>query len=130
MSGRGIRMYTDEDVHGNLARQLRSRGYDVVSCFEAGNDNRGLSDDWQLLHATQDRRAILVHNIRDYAVRDQVWKASGDEHYGIIAVPKRTPIGELVRRTCLYLDTIGPQAQYNMLLYLVHLLGSPSSVGG
>jgi len=43
----------------------------------------------------------------------------GDEHYGIIAVPKRTAIGELVRRASLHLDTIDPSAQYNTVLYLV-----------
>lgn len=119
MSGLGIRFYTDEDVHGDLARRLRDHGYDAVSCVGAGNDTRSMSDDGQLRFATQERRAILVHNIRDYATRDQVWKASGQAHYGIIAVPKLTPIGELVRRACLHLDTVEPTVRYNTMLYLV-----------
>lgn len=32
MSGLGVRVYTDEDVHAGLAQQLRARGYDAVSC--------------------------------------------------------------------------------------------------
>ncbi len=32
-----IAFYTDEDVDGRLAAQLRAKGYDAISTFEVGN---------------------------------------------------------------------------------------------
>lgn len=70
MSWWGIRIYTDEDIDGNLAPQLRRRGYSAVSCAEAGNANQELPDEWQLEYATRNGRAILSHNIADYVKLD------------------------------------------------------------
>lgn len=32
-----IALYTDADVHGKLAGQIRARGFDAISADEAGN---------------------------------------------------------------------------------------------
>jgi hypothetical protein len=117
MVGLGVKVYTDEDVDTDLAVQLRRHGYDVVSCREQGYANRGLSDEWQLTQATTQGRAILVHNVADYAQLDLAWKAVGRAHAGIIASP-RLRIGELVRRTRRHLDTIPPKFQADTLLWL------------
>jgi predicted nuclease of predicted toxin-antitoxin system len=121
MSGLGIRLYTDEDVHVQLAVQLARRGYDVLSCRDAGNIDRGLSDAWQLRFAANEGRAILVHNISDFVELDRQWRNRGEEHVGIILVPAATALGELVRRTKLHLDTHTPAQQYNTILYLARI---------
>lgn len=118
MAGLGVTVYTDEDVHKDLAPQLRLHGYDAVSCQEQGNHNRGLSDESQLEHARSGGRAIVVHNVADYRAIDTDWKARGQDHCGIIAVPEQIPIGELIRRVRKHLDSVPPRQQHNTLLYL------------
>ena len=99
MAGRGIRLYTDEDVDPDLARELSRDGYDVLSCVEAGNHNQKFDDEWQLRFAVEHQRAILSHNYRDFTLLDRTWRESGLEHFGIILSVNGTPIDELVRRT-------------------------------
>jgi hypothetical protein len=118
MTGRRIRLYTDQDVHARLAAQLSRSGYDILSCRDTGNVDQGLSDDWQLRFTVSERPAILVHNISDFVVLDQQWRARGEEHYGNILVPAGIALGDLVRRTRLHLDTVTPEQQYNTILYL------------
>ncbi len=65
------------------------------------------------------RRAILVFYKKDYIPLDRSWKARAEEHHGII-LADQLPLGELVRRTRLHLDTITPRQQYNAVLYLPH----------
>jgi len=118
MTGLGLRLYTDEDIDGLLAGDLRLHGYDAVSCHEAGNSNQRRSDDWQLDYATREGRAILVHNIDDYARLAQAWMAQDREHHGIIAAKKTTPYGELLRRVRVHLDTVDTRQQHNVMLFL------------
>lgn len=114
----GIKLYTDEDVDVHVAEQLRRRGHDAVSCRDAGNAGRGLSDEWQLAFATHEGRAILIHNASDYLPIDAAWHASGREHAGIIAVEQNTALGDLVRRTQHHLDTVSREEQHNLVRYL------------
>lgn len=44
-----IRLYTDADVHGKLARFVRQCGVDAVSAYEVNNG--GLDDPEQLAYA-------------------------------------------------------------------------------
>lgn len=118
MTGLGLRLSTDEDVDGRLAPQLRRRGYDVLGCAEAGNASQKLDDAWQLAFATGEGRAIILHNLNHYAALHRAWAAQGREHAGIIAVPKLTPLGELVRRTQQHLDTVTPDEQDNAWRFL------------
>lgn len=120
MSGLGIKLYTDEDVNARLAEQLRRDGYDAISCRDAGNQYRSLSDEWQLRYATGQGRAILVHNIRDYLPLDRAWRSRGEDHYGIILV-EHLPIGDLVRRARHHLDSFSPQYHHNLVIYLADL---------
>ncbi len=101
-----------------MAVQLQRRGYAALSCRAAGNADKGLSDEWQLAYATSQQHTILTHNIADYVTLDRSWKLQQREHRGIIVVPKRTPFGELFRRLQRHLDTVPPDVQYNVLLYL------------
>lgn len=114
----GIRLYTDEDVDTRLAEQLQRRGYDVLSCRDANRHLQGIDDEDQLAFAARHGRTILVHNVDDYARRDQAWKTEGREHRGILAVQNGRPIGALVRRVHAYLDTTTPPEAYSLLQFL------------
>lgn len=81
---RSIALFTDEHVHARLAAVLRERGYDVVSCQEAGRDNQRISDEAQLVYATEHGRAILTNNITDFVALAQAWQTTNRLHAGII----------------------------------------------
>jgi hypothetical protein len=97
---------------------LQRHGYDALSCHAAGNSNQGLPDVWQLSYAAESRRAMLVFNIADYIVLDALWRAEGRAHFGIILAVAEWPLGELVRRARLHLDTHTPEAQHNAVFWL------------
>ena len=118
MVGLTIRLFTDEDVDARVAPALRQRGYDAVSCLEAGRANQDISDHDQLAYAAEQGRAILIYNVRHYVPLDQAWKAAGWEHAGIIASAQLRDLGELLRRVERHLKTHDSQEQYNQLLWL------------
>jgi hypothetical protein len=90
-----IAIYTDADVHGGLATQLRLRGFDAISAYEAGNAKLDNSD--QLEYAISQRRAILTCNIKDFEPLVKEWWRADRKHYGVI-VSEQIPIGEMLRR--------------------------------
>ncbi len=67
-----IALYTDEDVDGRLAAQLRAKGYDAISTFEVGN--KTIKDPAQFAYAINAQRTILTHNSQDFApLFDELW---------------------------------------------------------
>jgi len=98
-----ITLYTDADVHGKLAAQLRRRGFDVISAYEIGNAQ--LDDPDQLEYAISQRRALLTCNARDFAPLVEEWSWTGRKHYGVIA-SEQIPIGEMLRRLVRFLNTV------------------------
>jgi hypothetical protein len=115
MAGLGIKVYTDEDVDASLARELRNLGYDALSCHEAGNQNQGFSDEYQLRYARDHDLAIVVHNAKHFRRLVAEWIARGEEHSGVMAINQAGP-AELVRRVRIHLDTVAPTQQYNRML--------------
>jgi len=118
VAGLGIAVFTDEHVDASLAGALRARGYDAVSCHEAGRVNQGISDPAQLAYATDEGRTILTNNTRDYLPLDARWKRRGQVHAGIIAYAGALPVGELLRRVIAHLDTTEPDMQRDTVLWL------------
>jgi hypothetical protein len=118
MVGLGIRLYTDEMISPALAVQLRRRGYDVQSCADAGRSGQRIPDEAQLIYATQDARAILTFNMRDYVHLDRDWKATGREHAGILIAPEIDDPGLLVRLVQRHLDRYSPAEQNNFMLWI------------
>lgn len=116
-ASRSIRLYTDEDVHSRLATQLTLRGFDALSCRDAGNAGRSFSDDWQLRFATEQGRVILTHNIRDFLHLAREWETRSFDHSGII-LAQRLPLGELLARTEQHLGTYDAFDHQNLVLYL------------
>ena len=58
------RFYADENFDYPTVVELRALGHDVVTVQEAGK--RGGTDDQVLAYATQDGRAVLTHDRRDF----------------------------------------------------------------
>ena len=118
MAGLGVRLYTDEMIHKDLAPTLRQRGYDVESTLEAGRSNQKIPDEDQLLYAAQRGRAILTWNMDEFVALDKQWKAAGRPHAGIIISPQRQGFGQLLQLTQEHLDYCDPAIQHDTLLWL------------
>ena len=118
MAGLGIAIYTDEHVHADLAPALRRLGYDVVSCQEEGQANQSIDDEDQLIYAAQLGRAILSNNFTDFEDLDRQWKASNRHHAGIIVYSRSPTFTALLQKVRQHLDTIDPQVQNDILLWL------------
>ena len=98
-----IALYTDADIHAKLAGLVRQEGYDAQSALEVGNQT--LKDEEQLEYAAVHSRALLTHNIRDFAPLHRKWQEAGRHHAGIV-VSQRVGIGELLRRTLRLLNQV------------------------
>jgi predicted nuclease of predicted toxin-antitoxin system len=118
MRGLGIRIYTDEDVPAQLAEQLQRRGYDAISCREAGNSNQALPDEWQLGWTAERGRSIVVFNVAHFLRLDSLWKLQDRSHAGIIMAEHRWSFSELLRRSINHLDTVPPEEQFDIARYL------------
>jgi predicted nuclease of predicted toxin-antitoxin system len=77
-----VRLYLDHHIKIQLAADLRTRGYDVVTSQEAAMDTA--PDEDQLAFASNQGRTILTFNIRDFAPLHEQWTAAGRMHTGII----------------------------------------------
>jgi uncharacterized protein with PIN domain len=61
-----IKLYADENFRQPAVAQLRQLGYDVLTCYEAGQANQGLSDEEVLAFATQQQRAVITYNRKHF----------------------------------------------------------------
>lgn len=97
-----LRLLLDEHFSPAIARQLRSRGNDVVAARERV-ELHGLDDRELLALATTERRAIVTENVADFAELHRQSVVRGDPHAGLVFTsPRRFPrtrraIGRLVR---------------------------------
>jgi hypothetical protein len=91
-----IRLYFDEDAQRtNLARALRSRQIDIITCNEAG---LGEVDDLaQLAFAAAENRVLFTFNTKHFTRLHRDYLISGRSHSGII-VSKQLETGTLFRR--------------------------------
>jgi len=110
-----IRIYTDEDIYGCVARALRERGYAAISTPETGN--LGQSDKFQLSYAVSRKRAILTFNVRDFVQLHNRYIQYNRDHWGII-VSKRLPVGVVIKHACTLLNRLTADEMKNRLEYL------------
>lgn len=75
------RFYSNENFPLPVIIELRRAGHDVLTSLEAGNANRRVPDDQVLAFATQEKRALLTLNRRDFIKLHRRSTA----HAGIIA---------------------------------------------
>ena len=115
MAGRGIRLFTDEDVTWRVAANLEHLGYDVESTKRAKRGAQRIPDYSQLKYAMQEGRAILTFNRADFEQLHHDWQARGWKHPGIIVSNQVPDLAELTRRVRLHLDTTDPPDQFNQV---------------
>ena len=112
-----ISLYLDEDVYRRLPALLRAEGYDAISARELGHTGSEWDDEKQLTYATENKRAILTHNEKDFKPLAQKWEQARREHYGII-VTEQSGIGEVLRRLLALLDSVTAGEMKNTFRYL------------
>jgi hypothetical protein len=93
-------MFTDD-----IAQQLRTKGYDVISVVGRVNPNWprcspatvvadpalvGLPDDQILAYATTEGRALVTANVKDFIPLDTRYRAADQSHAGLILVSTKT----------------------------------------
>ena len=66
-----VKILIDEDVWIGLVEALRQAGYYAVSVCELGR--KGLSDEEQLVYAVSKGRAIITHNLQDFAPLAEIY---------------------------------------------------------
>ena len=110
-----IRFFTDEDVYGVIAPQLRTAGYDAISTPEASR--LGETDLSQFIWATQERRVLVTFNVSHFARLHHQWMQQGKHHAGLI-VSQQRPIGETVRRLLHLAQTLSADDMRDRLEYL------------
>lgn len=79
-----MRLLLDEQLSTAVAKQLKRRGHDVVVVSEVGL--RGSDDAAVLAWATEERRALVTNNIRDFRPLHAAHVTSQTPHFGIVLV--------------------------------------------
>ncbi len=111
-----MRLLFDEDVSVEIAANLKSRGFDVLTVRDAGRLHR--ADETQLAFAVQEQRAIVTHNRIDFELLHTQYLAAQQPHFGII-IAKRRPQDDLVVRKLLsLLDSTSGEEMCNQLRYI------------
>jgi len=111
-----VRLYFDEDVSVDIVRNLRQRGFDVLSTHEARRLQR--DDDAQLAFSVAERRALVTHNRRDFELRHERILQEGKTHYGIIITRRRPSNAAVVAKLLALLNSVSAEEMANQLRYV------------
>ena len=111
-----VRLYFDEDVPAGISKNLRNRGFDVLSAREV--EMLGRSDEEQLVFAAREMRSVVTHNCADFEILHQEWLENRREHAGLV-LAKRRPNDEVVIRKLLdLLDSVSSDEMKNQRRYI------------
>jgi hypothetical protein len=85
-----LKLLLDEMYPSLIARELRTRGHDVVSVHESPGSGR--SDEQVFDHARSEGRAVVSENVRDYRPLAEALLVAGESHFGLVfTTDKRWP---------------------------------------
>jgi hypothetical protein len=110
-----IRFFTEEDVYGVIAVQLRAAGFDAVSTPEV--DRLGKLDAFQLEWAALEERVFVTFNVAHFAQLHYQWIAISRHHAGVI-VSRQRPLGDVMRRLLHLARTLDAEGMHGRLEYL------------
>jgi Domain of unknown function (DUF5615) len=79
----------DEMFTDDIAQQLRTKDYDVISVV-ADPALAGLPDDQILAYVTTEGRALVTANIKDFIPLDTRYRAADQSHAGLILVSTKS----------------------------------------
>jgi hypothetical protein len=83
-----ICLYLDEDtIKSALIKALRNADLDVLTAAEA--ERLGMSDEAQLIWATEQQRVIYSFNIGDFCRLHSDFLAQSRDHAGIVLAPQQ-----------------------------------------
>lgn len=111
-----MRLLFDEDVSVEIAANLKSRGFDVLTVRDAGRLH--LTDEAQLAFAVQEQRAIVTHNRLDFELLHAQYLAAEQPHFGIIIAKRRSQDAIVVRKLLSLLDSVSSEEMRNQLHYI------------
>ena len=81
-----MRAVLDEQLSPQIAELLRQAGHDVLAVAERA-DLAGTSDRTVLEVASDEQRAVITNNIKDFRPLAAEWLAQGRVHGGLILLP-------------------------------------------
>jgi hypothetical protein len=112
------KLFVDEDAcEEAVVSALCRRGIDVLTVLDVGRS--GVDDELQLRFATSLGRAVYYLNARHFARLHGEFVTRGEEHSGIIVIPRqRYGIGEKTRRLLQFLDSTDAESLKNTLHFL------------
>jgi hypothetical protein len=84
-----VKLLLDEHYSPETARQLRTRDHDVIAVADRA-DLVGLSDDELFRRMTQERRAIMTNNVKDFVPLATRAAQGADDHYGLLFISDRS----------------------------------------
>jgi NADPH-dependent 2,4-dienoyl-CoA reductase/sulfur reductase-like enzyme len=84
-----VKLLLDEHYSPEIARQLRTRGHDVVAVAER-DELVGLGDDELLRRMAQERRALMTNNVKDFIPLASRAALEADDHYGLLFTSDRS----------------------------------------
>ena len=84
-----MRLLLDEHYSPEIARQLRTRGHDVVAVAERA-DLVGLGDNELLRRMAQEERAIMTNNVRDFVPLATRAALEAGGHEGLLLTSDRS----------------------------------------
>ncbi len=79
------RLLRDEMLSGQIAVQLRARGFDVIAVIE-DPALAAMAEEDLLAYATGEGRCLVTANIGDFASISTEWRASGRGHSGLVYI--------------------------------------------
>lgn len=106
-----IQYYLDEHIAGAVANGLRRRGIDVLTLTEAGM--LGAGDEEHFTFAREQARTIVTHD--DDFLR---LAAQSEEHAGVVYIPQRRSIGDVIRGLTLIAEVLGAEGMRGHIEFL------------
>lgn len=82
------RLLLDEMLSGEIARQLRAKGHDVVAVVEDPT-LIGTPDEELLVHSTSSKRCLVTANVGDFAAINASWSSRQRDHAGLMYIVNR-----------------------------------------
>ena len=110
-----MKFLLDQDVYALTERFLREQGYDVIHVNEVDLD--ATPDEQIMEYASENHRAVVTFNIRDFVPLAIQYYDDGKEHYGVV-VSKELSHGELQKRVTQLLKNVTAEELMNSVRYL------------
>jgi predicted nuclease of predicted toxin-antitoxin system len=111
-----IRIYSDESVDVAIAQGLQRRGVEAFSARD--REKLGLTDEEQLIFASQEQAAIFTHDT-DFLRIAAGWGEEGRTHKGVIYCHIATyGIGECIRNLKILATVLTSEDMINHIEFL------------